>query len=57
MLTEYSNVYVFAIIKNVNSLKLINLKLVLCYFLPYLCNIIKGVIKIPYSLTTKKIKT
>jgi len=45
MLTEYSNVYVFAIIKNVNSLKLIKLKFVLYCFLPYLCSIFKGVIK------------
>ncbi len=43
-------------LKNVNTLKLINLKLVLYCFLPYLCVIIKGVIKIPYSLTTKKQK-
>ena len=40
-------------LKNVNSLKLINLKFVLYCFLPYLCIIIKGVIKIPYSLTKK----
>ena len=43
-------------LKNVKTLKLINLKLVLYCFLLYLCIIFKGVIKIPYSLTIKKQK-